>query len=114
LEKKLAALNHSLRSNYIIKFLDPAAVENLECESATAGRGPDYYRLVATALKVLTPAERYYVVKYYRLSDLRCLTQREIAKRKGVTQHTVYYHIKRAKDKLRKELLRLGVFKFYS
>lgn len=106
LKAVLDALEHSLKSNYIVKFFDPTIIENMRVDEPDPDVTRSYFKLVVKSLGVLTPDERYYVERYYGIHNNTYMSQCDLAKARGVAQHTVYYHLKKARRKLRVELVR--------
>lgn len=106
-EEILKGLNHSLKSNYLVKFIDPRIIENMKVDIIEEKVGPepvDFYTIIAKSLHVLNRIEKYYVIRYYGLLGSEFISQCDLAKRKRVAQHTVYYHLRKARKKLRIEI----------
>lgn len=108
LELELRKLNHSLKSNYLVKFIEPRIIENMKVdvlEESTAHQ-VDFYTIITKSLRILNKTEKFYIIRYYGLLGADFISQCELASKKKVAQHTVYFHLKMARKKLRNEILK--------
>lgn len=108
-ELVLSKLNHSLKSNYLVKFIDPKIIDNMRVDVLEEHIDPNpvnFYEIVTKSLHVLNKIEKYYIIRYYGLLGSEFISQCELAARRRVAQHTVYYHLRKARKKLRTEILR--------
>jgi len=95
----------SLKSNYLIKFVDPIIIEKIGKLPPPFGiRDIDYYLIIRKFLIILTKKERSCIKFYYGLTKKGYKTQQSIAKVLKITQPVVCYHLKKARNKLRKKL----------
>lgn len=105
-EKLLWKGTHSIKSNYIIKYFDPNVLEQLIDKEAMqelhGSVGDEAYDTIRKVLQHLTPVERRFLKLHYGIVDGKPVTQTQISKAFNVSQHTVHWHISRAKSKVRK------------
>ena len=109
IEAVLSGLNHSLKSNYLVKFVDPfileaSAVPDKEPKGLTMAqrkRQEELYVEIEKRLRKLSKIIRLCIRYYYGLKGEDPQPQREIAKRLGVSQNTVSYHLVQAKKYLK-------------
>jgi DNA-directed RNA polymerase specialized sigma24 family protein len=109
-ETVLETLNHSLKSNYLVKFVDPHRLEESAIESDTEARYPseqrwEEYRRLDRKVGRLTKTQRICVCYYYGLRGESSISEPKIAKILHVSTNTVSYHLVRARRLLKLRMI---------
>lgn len=109
-EQILKRLNHSLKSNYFIKTVDPF----LLCKMYIQKSGSVYNRqrkvlfLIKKLKFNLMSMKRTYketVILYYGLNGESPITQQQIAKKLNLSQNTIKYRLMKSRELLKEVLL---------
>lgn len=101
-EKILTRVNkYSLKSNYLVKFVDPYIIEscckNINIEKYNETEYSNYLKKnVMVIIRELSFFQRFCIIHYYGLLGEEKKTQTEIAKLLNVSQNTIKYHLKNA------------------
>lgn len=105
----LGTLNHSLKSNYLVKFMDPflmdemASVEDRYELRPTEQRW-EVYRRLDRKIGRLTKTQRICICYYYGLRGESAISEPKIAKILHVSTNTISYHLVRARRILKMRL----------
>ena len=114
---------YSLKSNYLVKFVNPMLVETLidirykkpSIDKINVSKSIDYYKLIKNKIHVLTEIEEKCLSLYYGLKNYEYNSQNEIAKFLSISQHSVYHHLKNARRKIKLSLCNSRmIFKIYN
>jgi DNA-binding CsgD family transcriptional regulator len=108
-EDILSGLNHKQKTNYLIKFVDPFVLEDVAkerwfVEKHTSVKRKKLYRVLDKRIGRLTKVQKICVCYYYGLRGESSISQYEIAKILHISQNTVAYHLKKAREKLREKV----------
>ena len=104
----LSQLQPSIKSNYIVKFVDPHILEALHSKSAWSKKNTpfkNYFSLIKSCLRILNPLERTSLILYYGLDGNPYLSQRKIALIIHVSQHTVSYYLRKARMQIKRFII---------
>lgn len=124
----LRRLNHSLTSVYLVYFVDPDTLVNRVTEpiypewvniedyvhSPTEEELEELNTFLHDCINKLKSYEKDCILLYYGLWDATLYTQTEIAKMLHVSQNTVKYHLKGARNKLKLALESCSILKKYN
>lgn len=97
-------------SNHLVSFVDPAIIETMVSAdtviwSESKTRNSKYRKKLAGYFESLSEMQRKCVFLYYGLLDNNPISQPKIAKKIGVSQNTVKYHLQTARKLLLVKLM---------
>ena len=109
LESVLEGLNHSIKSDYLVTFVDPFILEATATVLSNEERSPtearwETYRRLDRKLGRLSKIQRICICYYYGLRGESSISQYAIAKILNRDQKTVWYHLDKARKLLRQRM----------